>query len=173
MKSHDNTQLRALGPGGPEVVEERQMITLRDGQQTAAWIVRSGNSISTDVVRPLVILFHGGGFTLGTADHMIPYARGRVKLFNAVVISATYRLAPEYPHPYGPMDAWDALVWAAENARSLGADPHSGFIVGGVSAGGNLGAVLSQQAKSTKLDPPLTGAWLCVPLLEPPESYND
>ncbi|KAI9666544.1 MAG: hypothetical protein M1821_004480 [Bathelium mastoideum] len=172
MKKYDTANLRALGPPEAGLLEERQMITLRDGHETSAWILRLDDHASTNIPRPIVVLFHGGGFTLGTADHMVPYARGLVRLFNAVVISATYRLAPEYPHPYGPMDAWDAVVWTARNANSLGADPKSGFIVGGVSAGGNLAVVLSQQAKSQKLDPPLTGAWVCVPLLEPPEKHS-
>ena len=171
MKSADDAKLKALGPAEPEIKQRRHDITLRDGYKTTAWILQPGTEIDVTTARPLIVLFHGGGFTIGTENHMIRYGRGLVRLFNAVVVSATYRLAPEYPHPYGPIDAWDALQWAAANARSLSADPHLGFIVGGVSAGGNLATVLSQQAKDRNLGPPLTGSWICVPLLVPPAEH--
>ncbi|KAF2235484.1 alpha/beta-hydrolase [Viridothelium virens] len=173
MKSYDDAKLRALGPAEPDLEQNRQTIPLRDEHETSAWVVQRNRENSDGSPRPLVVLFHGGGFTLGTADHMIPYARGLAHLFNAVVLSATYRLAPEHLHPYGPKDAWDALQWAAANAQSLGADPGAGFVVGGVSAGGNLAAVLNQQAKDNALNPPLTGCWSVVPLLEPPKKYAD
>jgi acetyl esterase/lipase len=55
--------------------------------------------------------------------------------------------------------------WAAEHAAELGASPSTGFVVGGVSAGGNLAAVVTHQAKDERLNPKLTGQWLSVPLL--------
>lgn len=78
------------------------------------------------------------------------------------------RLAPEHPFPTGVNDCWDALKWVAQNAKSLGATPKAGFIIGGASAGGNLSAVLAHVARDEKLDPPLTGQYLCVPALIPP-----
>jgi acetyl esterase/lipase len=82
-------------------------------------------------------------------------------------------LAPEHPFPIGINDSWDALQWVACNASSLKANPKAGFVVGGASAGGNLSAILAQLARDEKLDPPLTGQYLCVPALLPPSSLPD
>lgn len=64
-------------------------------------------------------------------------------------------------------DCYDALLWAIANASSLKADPRAGLIVGGASAGGNLSAVLALLSRDNKLDPPITGQYLCVPALLP------
>lgn len=49
-------------------------------------------------------------------------------------------------------------------------------MVGGGSAGGNIAAVLAHLARDNKLDPPLTGQYLCVPAitsLMPPEEMPE
>lgn len=75
--------------------------------------------------------------------------------------------------------AYFLTIQAADNASSLGATPESGFVVGGGSAGGNIAAVLAHLARDNKLDPPLTGQYLCVPAItclmpveEIPEQYR-
>jgi acetyl esterase/lipase len=69
------------------------------------------------------------------------------------------------------------LRWIAKHATQLRANPKAGFIIGGASAGGNISAVLATLARDEKLDPPLTGVYLCVPaLLNPahiPEKYKE
>ena len=167
MRRFDEENLQALGsiPAGLE--EFNIEIPLRDGHKVPAWITRPLHNQTSSSPSSLVVLFHGGDFTLGTELHMRPYARGLASLFGAVVVSATYRLAPEHKFPTGPLDAWDVLEWSANNAADLQSDPEHGFIVGGISAGGNLAAVLTQLAAERGLSPPLTGQWSCVPLLEP------
>lgn len=64
-------------------------------------------------------------------------------------------------------DSYDALLWAVSNAATLKADPRSGLIVGGASAGGNIAAVLALLSRDNKLDTPITGQCLCVPALLP------
>ena len=142
-------------------------IPLRDGHKVPAWITRPLQIQNSSNSNSLVVLFHGGGFTLGTELHMRPYARGLASLFGAVVVTATYRLAPEHKFSAGPLDAWDVLERSANKAAELQSDPRCGFVVGGISAGGNLAAVLTQLAAERGLFPPLTGQWSCVPLLEP------
>ena len=166
IKKTDQANHDALGPPQSHVEELKRSITLRDGHETPAWIIRPKPSPTTKK-GPLIVLFHGGGFTMGTEDHMVPYARGLTLIFGAVVVSATYRLAPEHPFPTPALDAYDALQWSGSNAADLGADPSLGFIVGGVSAGGNLACVLPQMAIERGMSPPLTGVWSCVPPLEP------
>ena len=46
-------------------------------------------------------------------------------------------------------------------------NPKRGLVVGGASAGGNIAAVLALLARDEKLDPPITGQYLCVPALLP------
>ena len=83
-------------------------------------------------------------------------------------INAAYQLGPEHPFPAAPKCAWDTLKWAAANAKSFGADPSLGFVVGGTSSGGTLTAVLTHLARDEKLLPPLTGQYLAIPLLLAP-----
>jgi acetyl esterase/lipase len=122
-------------------------------------------------------MFHGGGFCIGGPEGEEATCRNMVQAFGAVCISASYRLAPEFPFPYAIRDCWDALKWAATKAESFGADTSVGFLVGGTSAGGNITAVLAHLARDEKLSPPLTGQYLAIPTVCPkekmPEKYKD
>lgn len=90
--------------------------------------------------------------------------------FSGVAVNVEYRLAPEYKFPVGLNDCWDVIKWCTKTASStsldLPADLQRGFIVGGASAGGNLSAVLCQMARDEQLQPPLTGQYLCVYVLQ-------
>jgi acetyl esterase/lipase len=76
-------------------------------------------------------------------------------------------LAPEFKFPAGVHDCYDALKWAIANSSAFNATPSRGLIVGGASAGGNIAAALALLARDEKLDPPITGQYLCVPALLP------
>ncbi|KAK3684532.1 hypothetical protein LTR37_020174 [Vermiconidia calcicola] len=104
---------------------------------------------------------------------MAALARSLVKRFSAVVVAPTYRLAPEYPFPTGINDGWDAVAWIAENAEVLEADPNQGFLVGGISAGGNITNVITHLALDHGLQPPITGNWLSVPGVRLAPKYAD
>ena len=101
----------------------------------------------------------------GTIYNVAPYARGLSKLFGAVVVAPTYRLAPEHKFPQGANDAWDAVRWIAAHASSLSATPSQGFILSGGSAGANFVCVLAELARTEELEPKLTGLWSCMPVL--------
>jgi acetyl esterase len=94
---------------------------------------------------PLLVYYHGGGFTYGDLDTHDGACRILCRHAGAHVLAIDYRLAPEHPFPAAVDDAWAALRWAFENAHRLGADP-ARVGVGGDSAGGNLAAVSSQIA---------------------------
>jgi acetyl esterase len=95
------------------------------------------------VPRPMMLYLHGGGFTVGQSEDTA-YITSRIAAENAmVVVSANYRLAPEWPFPAGLDDCIAVLQWM----RSDGA-------VGGDSAGGNFAAALPIMARDAGAPPP-------------------
>ena len=94
---------------------------------------------------PLLVYYHGGGFTYGDLDTHDAVCRMLCRHAGAHVLAVGYRLAPEHQFPAAVEDARGALRWAYANASQLGADPRR-IGVGGDSAGGNLAAVVSQLA---------------------------
>ncbi|MCE7009395.1 alpha/beta hydrolase [Kibdelosporangium philippinense] len=92
---------------------------------------------------PLLVFFHGGGFTIGSITSHDNTCRFLAKHARVRVLSVGYRLAPEHPFPDGVDDAVAAFKYAHANAAELGADP-AAIAVGGDSAGGNLATVVSQ-----------------------------
>jgi acetyl esterase len=95
--------------------------------------------------RPLIVYFHGGGFVLGElrmGDWLCSQVARNV---GAVVVSVDYRLAPRHRFPAAVDDCYAAVLWAAENASSLGAGGPIGVM--GESAGGNLSAVVCLLAR--------------------------
>jgi len=95
---------------------------------------------------PLLVFFHGGGWTIGDLDSYDALCRLTCRDAGVHVLSVDYRLAPEHPAPAAVDDAYAAFRWAHEHAGDLGAIPGK-VAVGGDSAGGNLSAVVSQLAR--------------------------
>jgi acetyl esterase len=96
--------------------------------------------------RPLIVYFHGGGWTIGDLDTGDSVCRFLAANVPAAVLSVEYRLAPEHPFPAAVEDALAAYRWAAAESSKLGADPKR-IAVAGDSAGGNLAASLSLLAR--------------------------
>jgi acetyl esterase len=102
---------------------------------------------SADPDLPVIVYFHGGGWTIGNVEQFDPITRQIANATNAVVVSVDYRLAPEHPFPAPLDDCWQALAWAAKNAAAFGGDA-SRLAVMGDSAGGNLAAVCALLARN-------------------------
>ena len=98
-------------------------------------------------------------WSIGNAAPALPNA------WNAILTQIS--LAPEHKFPIGVNDCWDALEWSLANCNMLGATPSRGVLVGGASAGGNIAAVLALLSRDRKLEPRITGQYLCVPALLP------
>jgi acetyl esterase len=101
---------------------------------------------SPDPDLPVVMYFHGGGWTIGTVEQFDPILRQVANATNAIVVAPDYRLAPEHPFPAALDDCWTALGWTAKNASTFGGDG-TRLAVMGDSAGGNLSAVCALQAR--------------------------
>ena len=103
--------------------------------------------VNTRGTEPLLVFFHGGGFVLGDLDTHDGLCRLLCRDAGVHVLSIDYRLAPEHKAPAAGQDCYAAYRWALEHAAELGADP-ARIAVGGDSAGGNLAAVVSLQARN-------------------------
>jgi len=75
-----------------------------------------------DGARPMMLYLHGGGFTLGQSEDTA-YITSRIAAENAmVIVSANYRLAPEWPFPACLDDCLAVLQWMQKNGATLGGD---------------------------------------------------
>ena len=95
-----------------------------------AWVYKP--SENSDL--PVLVYYHGGGYTIGSLKSHDCVCRGICVEAECIVVSVDYRLAPENKFPAAVEDAWDAAVWVAENANSLGGNPNN-IAIGGDSAG--------------------------------------
>lgn len=116
------------GPGGPIPVRVYRPPTERE------------------TPHPVVLFFHGGGWSVGDLDSYDGTARRHAVEADAVVVSVDYRLAPEHPYPAAVDDVWAVTQWVADRPDELAADTDR-LAVAGDSAGGNLAAVVSQLAR--------------------------
>lgn len=120
-------------------------IPARDGEWLGARLYAP-----SDEALPVLLFFHGGGFTVGSvATHDI-LCRQLSLLAGIAVLSLDYRLAPAHKFPTAANDAWDALQWLAANAAAQGLDA-SRIAVGGDSAGGTLAAMCAVLARDARL----------------------
>ncbi|EJL77751.1 esterase/lipase [Polaromonas sp. CF318] len=147
-------QARAAYAAGADVLEipkpalarvEDVHIPARDGE-----LLRARLYAPSDAVLPVLLFFHGGGFTVGSvATHDI-LCRQLSLLAGIAVLSLDYRLAPAHQFPTAANDAWDALQWLATHGASRGLDA-SRMAVGGDSAGGTLAAMCAVLARDAGL----------------------
>lgn len=86
---------------------------------------------------PLLIYFHGGGWTFGSINSCSRYCDAMAASGKVKVIAVDYRLAPENPFPAGLEDCINSVLYAIENSDSLGIDCRQ-ITLGGDSSGGNL-----------------------------------
>ncbi|MDB5884291.1 MAG: Alpha/beta hydrolase fold-3 domain protein [Polaromonas sp.] len=147
-------QARTVYEAGSDVLEiprphltrvQDLSIRMRDGPQVAARLYAPSNE-----QLPVLMYFHGGGFTIGSLATHDVLCRQLAHLAGCAVVSVAYRLAPEHRFPTAANDAWDALQWLAVQGGELGLDA-SRLAVGGDSAGGTLAAMCALLARDAGL----------------------
>lgn len=135
--------LEIAKPVLPRVQELR--IPTRDGAQLPARLVAPDEG-----VLPVLVYFHGGGFTIGSIESHDTLCRTLAQRAHCAVLSVGYRLAPEHRFPVAVNDAWDAVQWLAAQRVALGLDPQR-LALGGDSAGGTLATVCATLARDAGL----------------------
>lgn len=114
-----------------------------------------GNRVPLGVYRPravagalpAILYLHGGAFAFGRSEAGgDPVAIAIAEQVGAVVVSVSYRLAPEDPYPAGVEDCYRALTWIAAHAAEFGIDADR-IAVTGQSAGGGLSAAVALMAR--------------------------
>lgn len=101
--------------------------------------------------RPVLLVFHGGGFVSGNLDTLDPTCRRLAADLGAVVVGVDYRLAPEHPFPTAVEDSVAAVEWAREHVAEYGGDPGRIAVLGD-SAGANLATVTARKAAAAGID---------------------
>lgn len=95
---------------------------------------------------PVLMYFHGGAFIYGTPEQYDFIFYPMAVALNISIVSVDYRLAPEHPFPAALEDAYDALLWVAQEAGQLGGNKEN-ISIGGSSAGGTIAASLAHLAR--------------------------
>lgn len=116
-----------------------------DGEEVGLRIYRP-NGVADDVVLPVHIDFHGGGWGLGDLNTESHILKHYVDLAKVCVIDVDYRLVPDYAFPTGLKDCYEATKYIYENSEKLKIDKSS-ISIGGVSAGGNICLAVSHLAR--------------------------
>lgn len=96
---------------------------------------------------PVILYFHGGGFTVLSAKFKGYHELCSQYASNGfIVVSVSYRLAPENPYPAAVVDSYKAMEWVYSEEASHATtrmDLTSGIVLMGDSAGGNLALTLA------------------------------
>ncbi|MFD7918484.1 alpha/beta hydrolase [Streptomyces sp. NPDC059740] len=139
------SSLAALA-GAPEpVAGVHSTVATVDGRRVPLRIYTPAGTPGTGPL-PVTLFFHGGGWVLGDLDSQDHIARSTANRSGTIVVSVDYRLAPEHRFLAAIEDAYAALTWVAAHASDFGGDGRR-IAVYGESAGGNLAAVLAQEAR--------------------------
>ena len=106
--------------------------------------------MASDGPLPVLVYFHGGGWTIGDLDTHDVLCRQLCAASGVAVVSVDYRLGPEHRFPAAVDDCIAATRWVQHEAAALGLDA-SRLAVGGDSAGGTLAAVCAIEARNAGL----------------------
>ncbi|MBV8092551.1 MAG: alpha/beta hydrolase [Acetobacteraceae bacterium] len=136
-----------LQPEPPQVA----VATMLDAGGVPVRLYR-GLGTDHDAALPCLVFLHGGGWVVGDCETHDGICRTLANYAQCCVVSAEYRLAPEFKFPAAVDDSASVLHWVARQAGMLRIDAER-LAVGGDSAGGNLAAVLALMSRDGALPP--------------------
>lgn len=114
----------------------------------------------------LTVFYHGGAFVSGSMDDGDRFLRALIdEDASSIALAVNYTLATERAFPAAIDDAYEVLIWAKRNKKSLGWTGKYLF-VSGVEAGANLAAVACQISHD-RGGPEISGQILMMPMLDP------
>lgn len=131
----------ALSPPVPEVEAVRDLAASGPAGPISLRLYR-GLGTTAGAPLPLLVYFHGGGWTIGDLDTHDVVCRTLANNARCAVIAVDYRTGPEHKFPAAVEDCVAATRWVAGQAAALDIDA-ARIAVGGDSAGGNLAAVVA------------------------------
>ncbi|MDQ0952912.1 acetyl esterase/lipase [Streptomyces phaeochromogenes] len=102
-------------------------------------------------VPPVHVNFHGGGYVLPPIELDDPLCRFLAAEAGVAVVNVDYVVAPQYPFPAPPHQAYEIVRWVAGHGAEHGWDGDR-LTVGGQSAGGGLAAAVARQALEARDD---------------------
>ena len=103
---------------------------------------------------PVIVYYHGGGWVIADLDVYDATPRALANSVGAIVVSSHYRQGPENKFPAAHEDTFAAYEWTLKHAGDFNGDPKRIALVG-ESAGGNMAAAVSVQARDKGLQMPL------------------
>ena len=148
-------QIAALfaGPGGPFVdTQDEDCLTLN------LWTPSSGNGPSAP--RPVMVWFHGGGWTMGSANSPMYDGTALARRGDVVVVGVNHRLGAlgylslaeafgaevAASGAAGALDMVAALEWVRDNIAAFGGDPGNVTIFGESGGGAKVSVLLGAPA---------------------------
>ena len=98
---------------------------------------------------PVLVYVHGGGWVIASVDAYDASARTLCNMAKCVVVSVSYRYAPEHKFPAAHEDVYAVLQHVLGHTEDFGGDPKR-VAIGGESAGGNMATAACLMARDRK-----------------------
>jgi acetyl esterase/lipase len=134
---------RPIPNDDPEVLREEIFVANPNGPDVRCLLYKPATTAGATAG---YLHLHGGGYVMGAPEGSIAMSNLIVRTLGVIVLSSSYRLAPEHLATEALDDAYLALGWLHEHADELGIDSRR-IGIGGESAGGGLAASLAIRAR--------------------------
>ncbi|KAL0941521.1 AB hydrolase superfamily protein [Colletotrichum truncatum] len=116
---------------------------------------------------PCMVWLHGGGWVNGGLDSENGFLTHVCKYVKCVVVTINYRHAPEHVYPAAVDDCLTGFKWIVEPSNASRLNINTSLItVAGLSAGGNLAAVLTMKASLANVTPDPISQLLICPVID-------